>query len=521
MSIFAKKTVTIFKQISPKAWIVIIGLALIKVCLATLLPLSNDEVYYHTYALYPALSHFDHPPMVGWIIQLFTHNMQWHNDFYMRIGAILFSILNSIIVYCFILRIANNKSAFVALILFNASFYNSVIAGFFIMPDTGLLTFWLLALNFFHLSLTADNISSKERIWFLTAGLFTGLAMLSKYQAVLLWFSAGTFVLLFKRKWLLEPAFYFAGLISIIIFLPAIIWNTQNHFISFTFHGERVNLFHHGFNYLYFAREFFGQILYTNIVVYIIIVWSLFYYLKKKSQRTVSEKFFVHFGMPAILIFLFISIFKSTLPHWSGPGFSTLILFASITLSNSLKTSILFLKRTLIWSISIYFIAVILIVLQLQWNIIPLGYSNDPTCDITGWDDLGKQFTTLRNKHIREGKILKNHVFIHPRWFPGAHYDYYLAEPNGVNLLISGDISNSHKYYWINKYRGGIRKGDDAYYLTTDSTERSGKQVYGSFFTTISKPDVLTIKRRQTPYVFYFLYILHQYNGKPLCDSAN
>ena len=28
--------------------------------------LGNDEVYYLTYARFPALSHFDHPPMWAW-----------------------------------------------------------------------------------------------------------------------------------------------------------------------------------------------------------------------------------------------------------------------------------------------------------------------------------------------------------------------------------------------------------------------------------------------------------------------
>ena len=504
------------KQLPIKAWGIILGLVAIKLWLAAIMPLSNDEVYYHTYALYPALSHFDHPPMVGWIIQLFTCNMQWHNDFFMRLGAIVFSIFNSIIVYCFVKRISNTKAAMVALILFNASFYNSVVAGFFIMPDTGLLTFWLLALDFFHRSLTAEMISKKERWWIIAAGIFTGLAMLSKYQAGSLWASAFLFILIFKRKWLKEPTFYLSGIITILVFFPAILWNIQNQFASLSFHGERVNLLHQKFNYLYFAREFFGQMIYTNFVVYVIIVWSLIYYLKHFSQRTLSEKLFVYFGLPVVFIFLFISIFKATLPHWSGPGFSTLILLASITLANSCKAKPIFLKRALVWSASGYIGAVIIIVLQLQFNIIPLGYENDPTSDITGWDELGQKFSKLRTKHLCEGKISPKHVFLCYRWFPGAHYDYYLAEPNHINLIISGDVSNSHKYLWINKARNGIPKGYDAYYLTTDTIERSANQVYSSYFKTISAPDQIVINRNQKPFILYYLYILHDYNGKSL-----
>jgi len=37
--------------------------------IAGMIELGNDEVYYLTYARFPDLSHFDHPPMVGLVIQ--------------------------------------------------------------------------------------------------------------------------------------------------------------------------------------------------------------------------------------------------------------------------------------------------------------------------------------------------------------------------------------------------------------------------------------------------------------------
>ena len=50
---------------------------LVKIVLSVLLELGNDEVYYYTYALQPDWSHFDHPPMVGWLIRLSTINLHW------------------------------------------------------------------------------------------------------------------------------------------------------------------------------------------------------------------------------------------------------------------------------------------------------------------------------------------------------------------------------------------------------------------------------------------------------------
>jgi hypothetical protein len=55
---------------------------LIRALIAGLFELGNDEVYYWTYAVYPDLSHFDHPPMLGWLIRFFTFNLHFQQEFY-------------------------------------------------------------------------------------------------------------------------------------------------------------------------------------------------------------------------------------------------------------------------------------------------------------------------------------------------------------------------------------------------------------------------------------------------------
>ena len=61
----------------PKKTIWLIGIAVIvKIALSFLLELGNDEVYYFTYAVQPDWNHFDHPPVVGWMIQLSTLNLK-------------------------------------------------------------------------------------------------------------------------------------------------------------------------------------------------------------------------------------------------------------------------------------------------------------------------------------------------------------------------------------------------------------------------------------------------------------
>ena len=47
--------------------ILIAGTAAIRLLCAVSLGLGNDEAYHSLYATHPALSYFDHPPMMAWV----------------------------------------------------------------------------------------------------------------------------------------------------------------------------------------------------------------------------------------------------------------------------------------------------------------------------------------------------------------------------------------------------------------------------------------------------------------------
>ena len=79
-------------------WILAVS-AVIRCIAAASIEFGNDEVYYWTYALYPDWSHFDHPPMVGWVIQLFSLNLLFDSEFYIRLASIVFMTANTYILF--------------------------------------------------------------------------------------------------------------------------------------------------------------------------------------------------------------------------------------------------------------------------------------------------------------------------------------------------------------------------------------------------------------------------------------
>src|SRR6476660_5190634 len=96
----------------------LIGVAtLVRLFLATQIELGNDEVYYWTYALYPDWSHFDHPPMLGIVAQLFSLNQFLTDDFFLRLGSIVLSAINTWIIYRIGTKIKNSRTGLYAAFL--------------------------------------------------------------------------------------------------------------------------------------------------------------------------------------------------------------------------------------------------------------------------------------------------------------------------------------------------------------------------------------------------------------------
>jgi 4-amino-4-deoxy-L-arabinose transferase-like glycosyltransferase len=218
--------------------LIIISTAL-KLWFATLTELSADEVYYWTYALKLQWNYFDHPPMVAWLIRLTTVNLLYHNELVVRLGAIITSAICTWLIFKIGTLVKNQQTGWFAALLYTSSIYCSITAGANILPDSPQMVFWLYSiLIILKISRLNDDSSKSTMLWCLF-GLITGLCIMSKVHGVFLWFGVLLYVLSIDRSWLKCQGIYLAAMITVIIVSPIIIWNLQNNFIGFRFHGGR------------------------------------------------------------------------------------------------------------------------------------------------------------------------------------------------------------------------------------------------------------------------------------------
>ena len=501
-------------------WLLAIS-TLVRGVLAAWMEFGNDEVYYWTYALYPGWSHFDHPPMVGWVIQLFSLNLLLDSEFFIRLASIVFMTADTYIIYRIGKDIKDERTGLYAALLYTASIYAFVITGIFIMPDTPLMLFWLLAVWMAIIYFKRLHTQQHSDSYLVLFGAFAGLSMLSKYSGVFLWIGLMLYILIFDRKPLKTWAFYCALLISIILVLPILKWNLQYDFISFRFHGARVG--GNKLNFNTFGTELAGEFFYNNPVNFILAIIAVIAVFKKKLElEKASQRLVLCIALPLILVFLFFSLTRPTLPHWNAPAYVLLILLSAVYLCNK-QVEPNKLPKPIIAALSMLVITLVIGVAEIKTGFIPLDKHTEPemlgrddfTLDMYGWRQLGEKFADFREQKISEGVMSEDDGIVANQWFPLANLDYYVARPLGMRVMGLGWPEFLHKYLWINDERGGFHLGESYWFLSDSHYPKDPKTTYQWFFKEIEQVGIIEIDRCGKPAKNFVVYTCKDLCAQP------
>ena len=486
---------------------------IIRFIIALTIDLGNDEAYYITYARHLQWNYFDHPPFVALLIKLTSLNLTLTSDFFIRLGPILLAAINTYFIYAIAKNIKDEKSGIIAAVLYSASIYSSIIAGVFILPDAPQLFFWMGSIYFLINIVHPENQSLPKKFYLLLFGLCTGFCIMSKVQGVFLWFGYGLYVLFFDRKTLTNGYFYVAILITAAIISPILFWNIDNNFITYSFHSKRVAI-NSAINFNSFIREFFGGMLYNNPINYFLIVCSLIACWKNKIAIAVPHiRILLFLSLPLIGGLLFISLFRETLPHWSGPGYTTLIILTSCYLSEA-KTK---LQKLIPYSLYLITVISFLGILLIRFypgtlgdkTAITLG-GKDATLDMYDWNYFKTEFEKIHQSDIATAQTKTNFI-VNNKWFPGAHIDNYIAQPMKMDFVAIGELEDIHTYHWLNQYRKPLQKGGDAYFITVSNNYSDPNLIYASQFEKINKPRIIKQYRSGREVRNLYVYLMQDY----------
>jgi hypothetical protein len=510
--------------------IVIATLVRLRFALAT--ELGNDEVYYWAYAAFPDWSHFDHPPMIGWAIQLFTLNLAFDSEVFIRLAAVVSAAVATWLMYLVGRKVGGERAGLFAAILHTSAVYGSVLAGVIILPDAPLVVFWLLSLWLLLEALPVEEIGARERRLVLSTGIVIGVALLSKYQGLFIGAGAVLYVLLYDRRWLREPALYGSVVLAALIAAPIFIWNLKNDFISFTYQSGRVTP---GLSLRldYFGTEIGGQVLYQNPLTWVLIAMAVF--AVARGARIVERthlRILVLNALPLWLVFTSFSLFRSTLPHWTGPAYLPLIALAGVYWANRCEAAGKqgFAAVPFRLNASMVLLVIMLAAATVAIRFVPQGFGReepetrrgerDPTMDMFGMEQIRWGVERVLVDDVDSGNMAADAPLMSYRWFPAAHLDYYVATPLGRRLLAAGSLDAVHKYWWINQRREPLEVGDDAYYVAVSNWYADPERAFGRLFESIEPPDTIRVEREGAHVKNAFVYRMRGYNGEPLVTGV-
>ena len=231
-------------RISSRQWLavaaVIAAMTAMRVIYAGVIDLRTDEAYYWTWSKENVLSFLDHPPMIAWFIRFGTA-IFGDTNLGVRFAGILAMLVTQLLLADIVRRVTHDVRAIVLAVLMPeaALYYGLLMAK--VSPDVAMIPFavaMVWALVRLH--------ESDDARWWLAAGLFAGLALLSKFTAVMLLPAVVAFMLVpkWRGRWLTSPYPWVAALIAVIVFSPVLIWNAQHDWASFRFQLVRATATH-------------------------------------------------------------------------------------------------------------------------------------------------------------------------------------------------------------------------------------------------------------------------------------
>ena len=469
--------------------------------------LSVDEAHYALYAAHPALSYFDHPPLVGWVQwPLVTLHMP---DAMLRVVPGLLWLATTLGVYGLAVRLhaktaasatfatsstADPQAAGLWAVLVWTLAPLAHILGIGLLPDT-LLMAWTVALM--HLTLTLMDPSQVRRVtpW-LQLGLLLGLAGLSKYTAVLP--AAALAVCLLKVhgiRLLGNPRLWLATALALLLVTPVIVWNAQNHWVSFTYQSQ------HGAGGAWHIQHVMQFLLVQLLAYGPLLLWGV---AGLGQQVGAPQRWLLLFFVIPFALLAYLSGGGTSLPHWTAPAWVTLAPFAGGALAKVVRTRARFAVLVLVAVQAVLCVALPALMVT---GGVPFWTAKAPTsastpnpfADVHGWEQAGARARVLAAQQHLGSVSVQN-------WTLASRLGWY-ARPMPVH-----DLEDRFDQFTL--WAGDLPEGANT--LLVDWSEMAYATPFGSHgFADCQLLEVLPVQRLARPLSEFSFYACQGWSGQP------
>jgi 4-amino-4-deoxy-L-arabinose transferase-like glycosyltransferase len=449
--------------------VLIFATFLARLLLASALGLGVDESYMVAAGRKLQISYFDHPPIAWWMAWATAHLAGTENPVVVRLPFIALFAVTTFLMYRLTSTLFGLEAGFWAAVALNLAPLFGISSGSWVLPDGPLLAALLGAAVCLVAALRAKGRAGWG--WWLATGMCAGLSLCSKYSAVLTIVGAIGFLVTEprNRRWLALPQPYAAGLVAFAVFLPVLIWNAENDWVSFLFQAGRAEGEFHPFGPIATVAGAAGFLLPW--------IWAPLvacgFFALRRGPSDGKRWLLVCLAAPPLLVFAAASLRGNVLFHWAAPGYLMLLPLLGDAVARHRRRS----RAVRVWLAGTAGFVVLgssLVASEVRFNWLPamigdFRLGKDPTIDVVDW-------TSLRDDLAERGLLDRPKLVVAAlRWSDAGKIDYALGGRMPVTCLGP----DSRQYGLLE--RNDNHAGADVLIVTRASYEKIAGQYWFLF----------------------------------------
>lgn len=463
------------RRAADRAVIAIILVAtVVRIVFAGAIGLGIDESYMVAAGRTLEWSYFDHPPLSWWLSRGASLAFFSEDPFLVRLPFVVLFAFTTWFLHRLTSLLYRPWAGVWAAGAVTLAPMLGITSATWVLPD-GPLDF---ALAGFALA-GAHAVLGRARwplLWWLLAGICAGLAVMSKYSAVLVLAGLPLFLITSPRHrfWLLRPHPWIAFVVALLVALPLIVWTLEHGVASLGFQGGRaaVETFRPWgpLAVLAGAAVFLLPWIFAGLAVAAV-------GLARRGRADPGGWFLLCLALPPIVLFALVALWSEKLPlfHWAAPGY--LMLFPALgDLLDRWRAS-RWRAPLAVGTTGLVLVALAVVSLEVRTGalsrLVPALGREQPGLQATDW-------TALRDDLRRRGLLGRPDLVVAaPQWHAAGKVDYALGGALPVFCLCA----DARQYGVIRPASGFV--GDDVLIVVPPGSRRDPVVQYRDAFASI------------------------------------